>query len=641
MTSQHWVWLETGGNQKYIFASDRLRNMIGGSQVIYDSGTRWVEDTIKEMTSSEPSGELMKVMATSGKALLRTESKELARAFITRITRRALAQAPGLQLTGTIGPAFNPALPANLDSTLTSPLPSGKPELDFHTALRETWAQHQKVRAARPAPAQRDPLLPWHEQCRDTGYPAAHYEPYGRPSPDGNIPEEQWHPASAAVHRRSTHKKPARERMAKILSHSISEVMPHFLSEKSSDAKSIPREIDMLNHDGWIAIIHADGNGVGDLFTNLVGNIQKLNTFNNKSTNITLDKFCDVQGAIAAELKLATENAVKIALKKTLQNLDWLDGNQVSEKYHSTFMPIIIGGDDVTIACHAAMALDFVQEFSIAFEQETAAHTEGTLAHLVGAMYGTAGPCGLTASAGVAIVKPHHPLSSAYHLAEELISKAKKAGTSVVSTTAESSVSGQKARKIAAVDFHILHESTLAPLDELRKELATIAKEEPKVFRHAGPYLLEIPAHPNPGTTPPLKNLLDLCEALDPELAQNSVERQAEADIAKPSQLSASRAHQLRAALDRSLEDYSKTLKLIEYRMRTDSSRTSAEAITATTVESSGAQLKPRLFSLLEPERRTDGNIHLLLADALLWHGIRAQPNSPATEQLSPQEHQK
>ena len=52
MTSSdiYLISLETGGNQAYIFSTNKLRNVVGASELIYRTGTEYVERAVREAT---------------------------------------------------------------------------------------------------------------------------------------------------------------------------------------------------------------------------------------------------------------------------------------------------------------------------------------------------------------------------------------------------------------------------------------------------------------------------------------------------------------------------------------------------------------------------------------------------------------
>ena len=100
------VFLETSGNQAYLFATNRLRQNIGGSQLTWETGSRWVLEAIDDeqgpnLSDKNPKkqreniragirkGGYEVVFATSGKALVIVDDRKKAKAMIAIITKRA------------------------------------------------------------------------------------------------------------------------------------------------------------------------------------------------------------------------------------------------------------------------------------------------------------------------------------------------------------------------------------------------------------------------------------------------------------------------------------------------------------------------------------------------------------------------
>src|SRR6202034_4370164 len=160
----HWCLIETGANQAYVFGTNRLRHVVGASYLVHQVGTAWVRE------AADRSGATARVVfAISGKALLLVDDPAAGRAVIGEVSGRALREAPGLEVTGVVGPGFDPALAWQPD-----PPGTGEARPFTHVeALRQTYELLGAVRQARPSPLLRDPLLPWFEVCRDSGYPAA------------------------------------------------------------------------------------------------------------------------------------------------------------------------------------------------------------------------------------------------------------------------------------------------------------------------------------------------------------------------------------------------------------------------------------------------------------------------------------
>ncbi|MPB72082.1 hypothetical protein BVH35_002640 [Campylobacter fetus] len=136
--------------------------------------------------------------------------------------------------------------------------------------------------------------------------------------------------------------------------------------------KSDKNEISAIkNQKNKIAVIHADGNNIGDLIP-------------------TLKNIPD----FSKNLNKATKEAFTTATK-AIKN--------------GKFMEIILGGDDMTIICDADFALDFTKIYLTKFEELT---TKFTKHHL-------------TACAGIAFCNEKFPFHYAVNLAESLCSIAK------------------------------------------------------------------------------------------------------------------------------------------------------------------------------------------------------------------------
>jgi hypothetical protein len=140
----------------------------------------------------------------------------------------------------------------------------------------------------------------------------------------------------------------------------------------------------LSNSKNKIAVIHIDGNGLGQL-------IPKL--------KIPLDEF-------SKKLDIATKEAYKKAK----------EGKKLRE--------IILGGDDVTVIADANDALSFTHEFLKHFEEQTKEKLRNKL----------------TACAGIAYSNEKYPFHYAVSLAEELCGVAKKHSKKIDEELAPSSV---------------------------------------------------------------------------------------------------------------------------------------------------------------------------------------------------------
>lgn len=170
--------LETSGNQNYIFSTNKLKENFGASELTYLAGTRWVLEAVAEaggpaLWSDDParlrrnlldsslnraieSSESVAVeviVATSGKALLLTQTPQTAKALVRETTARALREAPGLDLFG-VSRQFD------WDRDLL-----GEVNRCVHRAFEAERASH-------PGPMLRSLRLPVIDECATSGLPA-------------------------------------------------------------------------------------------------------------------------------------------------------------------------------------------------------------------------------------------------------------------------------------------------------------------------------------------------------------------------------------------------------------------------------------------------------------------------------------
>ncbi len=203
------------------------------------------------------------------------------------------------------------------------------------------------------------------------------------------------------------------------------------------DVRDVAFDIDKItDKNDWIAVIHADGNGLGQI-------VQRIGhdkvDFKNFST--ALDE--------------ATISAAQQAFEDLKTLYYW---NEIIP-----IRPVVLGGDDFTVICRADLALDYVKSFIIHFEENTSKiacieqkriFTEGRVKDR------------LTACAGIAYVKSSYPFYYAYDLAEALCSEAKK------NAKLKPSIQAGKELPPSCVMFHKLQDSFMDNYEELsRREL--------------------------------------------------------------------------------------------------------------------------------------------------------------------------
>lgn len=162
-------------------------------------------------------------------------------------------------------------------------------------------------------------------------------------------------------------------------------------SDKEVDPDRYPYDIAKLtDRNDWIAIVHADGNSLGQIVQRIGGDMAQYQRFSQ-----LLDE--------------ATERAANAAFEKL----------EVREGDAYPLRPVVLGGDDMTVIIRGSLAIAYAQEFIRQFECHTGLGELGEIVH------GATGlPC-LTACAGIAFIKSSYPFHYGYKLAEDLCSAAK------------------------------------------------------------------------------------------------------------------------------------------------------------------------------------------------------------------------
>lgn len=154
----------------------------------------------------------------------------------------------------------------------------------------------------------------------------------------------------------------------------------------------------------WIAIIHADGNGLGQI-VKAIGEKDAAGKEFHRFSQLLNDS------TIAA-----AQDAVKVSLGTFLKK----EADREKKKRFFPFRPIVLGGDDLTVIIRGDLAVEFTKSYLESFEK----HTKEKFRDLA-TRYKVLKD-GLTACAGIAFIKSSFPYYYGYSLAEDLCSAAKK-----------------------------------------------------------------------------------------------------------------------------------------------------------------------------------------------------------------------
>ena len=420
MTDSVIVYVDIGGIQEYIFGSNRLRENIGASYLVKHASTTWVDAT-------QPSGE--KIFAGGGKACLLFQTQASAKAWTKAYTRRALKESPGLRV------AVGHSAPFEYDP--------------HHSDLSEQIKHAQddaKQIESRYAPFAPTLGLGVTVPCRSTGLVAVGQRRAipGIPRDEGDYPvsHEIW--LKNAVASRTSQQPDSA--MGDLLAH-----LPEL--DHATNRYSIARDFDDFGRAtgdySYLAVVHADGNGIGDLFRGL------------HRSGLVGEAYCAAYHALSALVNTLGARAMNTVVATLVAALpgtalkDVVRDLKVDPKIKLPYFPLrplVYGGDDITFVCDARLGFPLTTVLLNAFETASTQLLKDFKArHAVEDF-----PDQLTACAGITIFKTHYPFARAYAMSEELCQSAKNFSDRVTGKT------------VSALDWQIAPSGRVHDLAELR-----------------------------------------------------------------------------------------------------------------------------------------------------------------------------
>ena len=443
MTS-YLIMLQTNSNQPFILSSPRLREQIGASFEI-TLLSHWVEEETKELLRLKELPSSFWVSDSSGKVIIRFrdtdgDPKELAKRLIREVTLRALTDAPGLDVTGVfIEASSGPVDPADLKR------------------LDREFSEYSLNR--RPAAA-RFPQFPFLERGSESALPASaslgDLEFSQESLQPNNFDESSPLSLPSRVKRAfaSTSRKrqvdDVKERLAKQGKELKQE--PEFDPTKLAAAFQDGEESeDAKNMLSSVGVVHIDGNGVGAIMRDL-GSAH--NRTQETGVCVSADEVhTDSDDALQTFIMVVNkrlDQAVKDAIA-----LSWYDVQKLTPDTVVPIVPVLVGGDDVTVYTDGRYAIPFAEAYIRHYEELTEKdELLKQLAVVAGAK--KAGP--LTASAGAAIVGRNFPFHITYDLAEELVSRGKELGKYPGTVPC------------STINFHVLRDATVLYPDDTLDE---------------------------------------------------------------------------------------------------------------------------------------------------------------------------
>ena len=377
----------TASLQRYIFQSNRLKENIGASylvkywlkeglvEAIQQTGctvdtTTW--SAYKANPSMSPPGnpvgmtkDVNLIYIGGGNAALLCKNREIAKDAVKSWSRKLLENAPGLRVAVGYADVENSLAVAYRDAL--DDLVSCEEALPFGATLYG---------------------LPVVRTCTTTGLPAS------VPSEENN---EEWLSQSAMSKRNQV----GSEREPGVAQKDIRREFKSGLKEDQHFAIEL-NKLGGRKGESHIAVVHADGNGMGKHLIDVVN-----------SAGDDVDFLHHIR-AFSASVSRLSQNALKETLQylqEALTRTSLKDDLSLEDEKNFPLRPIVYGGDDLTFVCDGRLGFDlaafYLKEFS-----------KGKIRVL-----GEDIP--VDACAGVAIVPTKFPFARAYHFAEELCGLAK------------------------------------------------------------------------------------------------------------------------------------------------------------------------------------------------------------------------
>ena len=496
----HLVMLETNGNQRFIFSSPRLRDSVGASslltkleqwsaQELLATGAAAAWCAARGLPYGREPHESQWVSVSSGKVIFLVDSAQQAKDVIGAVTRTALAKAPGMDVSGAFIPLPAPSNPQDSETAYVT-----------ESALKEIHAEAARYALQRPPAEARFSQLPFLARAKDSSLPAspplatrdeAKDDRQDALSLASRVRRYQAYRArldllDTGVKRSSdlSDKQALLTRDPTMLAKKLHQVFVEGIEPVGDEGRPEPEEsisrgaeelrpleraiqsdpdasstADSDTDSGdytflsKVAVIHIDGNGVGGIMKELNSSKDRVAPGVFKA-EVGCDR--DDPDALRRFLLAVNErlqNAVEHAFAAAWTRIDELSEHDDDRagRGHTVIpvVPVILGGDDVTVITSGDYALPFAAAYLRHYEEATG--NDPILRYLTPPEGQDTGP--MTAAAGVAIVKRNFPFHIAYELAEKLVNRAKKVGKTACPPC-------------STLDYHVLFDTTVLDPDE-------------------------------------------------------------------------------------------------------------------------------------------------------------------------------
>jgi len=417
--------LDTTGIQPYIFGSNRLRENIGASYLVSQATDSWAREALEKLKNQikqkvyafdpeknqpdakphieddELAAEL--IYAGGGNTVLLFSDKQYAVQFTQILSKRILTEAPGINLV-----AVHKEFDWDNQSLYQVVQDLMKNDLDTKKRSRVPSA----------------PLLGLGvtATCRSTQLVAVGMS-------------EKFEDDEPYLISREIQKKLDAVRLA-------NRQLRERLINTSSEIYEFPLRTDYMGRSegdsSYVAVIHADGNGMGKRFQNFGSD---------KCNRDYIIAIRQLSHSVNQAGITALKNVVDILVKSI--EIDKDRKRKVKEQFeikdnYLPFRPLVYGGDDVAFVCDGRLGLELATIYLEELEKQPIADAKP-----------------IKACAGICVVKTHYPFARAYQLSEELCRQAK----CFVKEERKKSVK----EDFSALDWHLAASGLIGSISEIRQ----------------------------------------------------------------------------------------------------------------------------------------------------------------------------
>lgn len=377
-----WVFMfKASGLQSYIFATNKLREVAGASQLIAHLADKYLLAALDEL-GFEPGQHVEILQKAAGQATLLFEQREDARRFY-RLWPLLVAQlAPGVETHQWMGAVEEGGL---------------------FDALKEGWAALRALRNAR------QPLVP------------ELTPPVLRAARTSGAATRFAHDDKQFLDRPSARKRDVEaQNPAGLHGFEPVDVREEWAGRQwAADLSEIVR-----GERNYLGVIHADGNRLGGFLLALADSIAR---------DESAQRLEDAE--IVALYRGFSEALARATRQAALEALSQLESTQLVESQPLPARPVVVGGDDVTLIVPAQDALGVCAHFLRRFEVLSAEFLAELARKYRLSVFEQPRARKFTACAGIVYQRAPQPLLTSYQNAEELCGWAKARSRQTDQTT--------------------------------------------------------------------------------------------------------------------------------------------------------------------------------------------------------------